>query len=97
GTGYSSLNYLHQFTFDYLKIDKSFVDNLNDISEKVLILSAMVKLAKSLNIKTTAEGIETFEQYQKIKEIGCDLGQGYYIAKPLCDTDFKQFMLKKTQ
>jgi EAL domain-containing protein (putative c-di-GMP-specific phosphodiesterase class I) len=97
GAGYSSLSYLHQFTFDHLKIDKSFVDNLNEVSDKVLILNAMVQLAKSLKIKTTAEGIETYEQYQKIKEIGCDLGQGYYIAKPLSDTDFKRFLLKNSQ
>jgi diguanylate cyclase (GGDEF)-like protein len=95
GTGYSSLSYLHQFSLDYLKIDKSFVDDLNEVSNKVLILDAVVNLAKALNIKTTAEGIETAEQYQKLKEIGCDLGQGYHIAKPLTDTDFKRFLLKK--
>jgi len=51
----------------------------------------MVNLAQSLKINTTAEGIETIEQFQKVKELGCDFGQGYYIAKPLSDTDFKQF------
>ncbi|MBA6389322.1 EAL domain-containing protein [Colwellia sp. BRX10-3] len=96
GTGFSSLSYLHQFSLDYLKIDKSFVDDLNEVSNKVLILDAVVNLAKSLKIKTTAEGIETLEQYQKLKEIGCDLGQGYYIAKPLLDADFKSFLLNST-
>lgn len=95
GTGYSSLSYLHQFSLDYLKIDKSFVDDLNEDSNKVLILDAVVKLAKTLKIKTTAEGIETAEQYQKLKEIGCDLGQGYHIAKPLFDSEFKCFLLDK--
>ena len=95
GTGFSSLSYLHQFSLDFLKIDKSFVDDLNEVSSKVLILDAVVNLAKALNIKTTAEGIETEEQYQKIKEIGCDLGQGYYIAKPLLESDFKLFLLNK--
>jgi len=94
GTGFSSLSYLHQFSLDYLKIDKSFVDDLNEISNKVLILDAVVNLAKTLKIKTTAEGIETAEQYQKLKEIGCDLGQGYHIARPMFDTDFKDFLLK---
>ena len=93
GTGYSSLSYLHQFSLNYLKIDKSFVDELNTISNKVVILDAVVNLAKALKIKTTAEGIETAEQYQKLKEIGCDLGQGYYIAKPLIEADFKCFLL----
>jgi diguanylate cyclase (GGDEF)-like protein len=96
GTGFSSLSYLHQFSLDYLKIDKSFVDDLNEVSNKVLILDAVVNLAKALKIKTTAEGIETAEQYQKLKEIGCDLGQGYYIAKPLFDTDFKSFLLNSS-
>jgi diguanylate cyclase (GGDEF)-like protein len=95
GTGYSSLSYLHQFSLDYLKIDKSFVDDLNEDCNKVLILDAVVNLAKALKIKTTAEGIETVEQYQKLKEIGCDLGQGYYIAKPLFDIDFKRFLLNR--
>jgi diguanylate cyclase (GGDEF)-like protein len=95
GTGFSSLSYLHQFSLDYLKIDKSFVDDLNEVNSKVLILDAVVNLAKALKIKTTAEGIETAEQYQKLKEIGCDLGQGYYIAKPLFDTDFKRFLLNR--
>jgi EAL domain-containing protein (putative c-di-GMP-specific phosphodiesterase class I) len=65
------------------------------VSNKVLILDAVVKLAKVLKIKTTAEGIETAEQYRKLKEIGCDLAQGYYIAKPLLDADFIQFLLKR--
>jgi diguanylate cyclase (GGDEF)-like protein len=96
GTGYSSLSYLHQFSLDYLKIDKSFVDDLNEVSNKVLILDAVVNLAKALNIKTTAEGIETLEQYKKLKEIGCDLGQGYHIAKPLLDAEFKRFLLHRS-
>jgi diguanylate cyclase (GGDEF)-like protein len=95
GTGYSSLSYLHQFSLDYLKIDKSFVDDLNEDCNKVLILDAVVNLAKALKIKTTAEGIETAEQYQKLKEIGCDLGQGYHIAKPMFGPEFKRFLLDK--
>ena|GEM_PF-1321216 len=95
GTGYSSLSYLHQFSLDYLKIDKSFVDDLNEVGNKVLILGAVVNLAKALNIKTTAEGIETLEQYQKLKEIGCDVGQGYHIAKPMPDSEFKRFFLNR--
>ena len=91
GTGYSSLSYLHQFSLDYLKIDKSFVDNLSEEGNKVLILDAVANLAKALNIKTCAEGIETLEQYHKLKEIGCDVGQGYHIAKPMPASEFKRF------
>ena len=97
GTGFSSLSYLHQFSLDYLKIDKSFVDDLNEVGNKVLILDAVVNLAKTLKIKTTAEGIETEEQYQKLKEIGCDVGQGYHIAKPMFASDFKDFILNKVK
>ena len=97
GTGFSSLSYLHQFSLDYLKIDKSFVDDLNEVGNKVLILDAVVNLAKILKIKTTAEGIETEEQYQKLKEIGCDVGQGYHIAKPMFASDFKDFILNKVK
>jgi diguanylate cyclase (GGDEF)-like protein len=82
GTGYSSLNYLDQFEFDYLKIDKSFVENLESSKKKKLILKSIIYLAKSLDIKITAEGIETKNQFNLLKDMGCDLGQGYFISRP---------------
>ena len=82
GTGYSSLNYLEQFEFDYLKIDKSFIDEVENSKKKKLILKSIVNLSKSLDIKVTAEGIETKDQLELLKDMDCDLGQGYYIARP---------------
>jgi diguanylate cyclase (GGDEF)-like protein len=82
GTGYSSLNYLDQFDFDYLKIDKSFVTDLECSMKKQLILKSIIGLAKALNIKITAEGIETQSQYNLLQKMGCDFGQGYYISRP---------------
>jgi diguanylate cyclase (GGDEF)-like protein len=82
GTGYSSLNYLDQFEFDYLKIDKTFVDNVDKSKKKKIILLSIINLAKSLGIKITVEGIETKNQFNLLKEMGCDLGQGYFISRP---------------
>jgi diguanylate cyclase (GGDEF)-like protein len=83
GTGYSSLSYLHQFNFDVLKIDKSFVINHQADSGKNIILEAIVNLANALGIKTTAEGIETAEQLVLMKKLGCHSGQGYFLSRPV--------------
>lgn len=82
GTGYSSLSYLHMFKFDILKIDRCFVANIAPGANQSIIISAIIGLAKSLNIETTAEGIETAYQYNAIKEFACTHGQGYYISRP---------------
>ena len=92
GTGYSSLNYLDKFHFDYLKVDKTFVDDLGESKRKQMILTSVIGLAKSLDIKVTVEGIETESQYSMIKSMGCDFGQGYYIAKP----DIPESLLGRT-
>jgi len=83
GTGYSSFSYLKRFPADYLKIDRSFVDSLGRDAESAAIISAMVNLAQDLGMKTVAEGIETTDQLELLKEMGCELGQGYYFARPL--------------
>jgi len=82
GTGYSSLNYLEQFEFDYLKIDKSFIDEIENSKKKEIILKSIVNLGKSLDMKVTAEGIENENQLKLLEDIGCDFGQGYFIARP---------------
>ena len=86
GSGYSSLNTLKDYKFDELKIDMAFLSNLNDISR--IIISSMVRMAKCLGLKTLAEGVETQEQMDFLKEIGCEKAQGYYYGKPqpLADT-----------
>ena len=83
GTGYSSLSYLKRFPVDTLKVDKSFVDGLGRDPESTAIVQAVISLAKSLDMRVTAEGIETREQFEHLKRMGCDHGQGYFLARPL--------------
>jgi len=83
GTGYSSLSYLRKYPFDILKIDRSFVKDIStDPADKELI-SATVAMAHGLGLKVVAEGVETDEQYQFLKKIGCDYAQGYLFSKPM--------------
>jgi diguanylate cyclase (GGDEF)-like protein len=83
GTGYSSLSYLHQFPFDTLKIDRSFVSSIENNSEKLGIIRAIVTLARNLGMDTIAEGIETVNQLAQLKALKCEYGQGYFLFKPL--------------
>jgi diguanylate cyclase (GGDEF)-like protein/PAS domain S-box-containing protein len=83
GTGYSSLSYLHHFALDKLKIDKSFTKRVCEDTTSRNIFNAVMTIAKQLNLKTTAEGVETREQYDLLLQLGCDEAQGYYVARPL--------------
>ena len=94
GTGYSSLSYLKKLNVDYVKIDRSFVKNLSENSEDIALCEAIVVLAHKLNLKVIAEGIETFEQAEKLTEIGCDFGQGYYFSRPVQPKNFEDYLLK---
>jgi diguanylate cyclase (GGDEF)-like protein len=82
GTGYSSLNYLRSFPFDKIKIDRCFVTHLCDEDESVAIVQAITKLAKSLHMITTAEGVETEEQRERVRALGCTEMQGYLFSRP---------------
>ncbi|MDT0594898.1 bifunctional diguanylate cyclase/phosphodiesterase [Glaciecola petra] len=82
GTGYSSLSYLHELHFDILKIDRSFMLKKQSSSKSLIILEAVISLARALNMTTTAEGVETKAQLSKINELGCNNGQGYYFSRP---------------
>ncbi|WP_165982833.1 putative bifunctional diguanylate cyclase/phosphodiesterase [Dankookia rubra] len=82
GTGYSSLSYLRSFPFDKLKIDQSFVRGLTGGAGGVAIVDAIVALASSLGMTTTAEGVETIEQLDQIRRAGCTMAQGYYLGRP---------------
>jgi len=82
GTGYSSLSYLKKWHVDYLKIDRSFVRDLVTDMSDLAIVSAIVALARHLNIQVVAEGIEGWQQLEKLRALGCGLAQGYLFAKP---------------
>lgn len=84
GTGYSSLSYLHRFPVDNLKIDRSFVSRIGvPAGENMEILRAIVTLSHNLGMTVIAEGIETARQVERLRELGCDYGQGYFFSKPL--------------
>jgi diguanylate cyclase (GGDEF)-like protein/PAS domain S-box-containing protein len=83
GTGYSSLSYLHKFPANILKIDQSFVARMIGDDEALGIVETIITLASRLKMSVVAEGIETAEQLDVLKEFGCDYGQGYHFAKPL--------------
>ena len=94
GTGYSSLNMLQSMPVDIIKIDKIFVDNANLKIDKNVI-NYIVMIAHQLGIKTVVEGVETKEQLEFVKKIGCDVIQGYQYSKPSNKVDFKTFFDKK--
>lgn len=90
GTGYCSLSYIHQLPLSSLKIDRSFVNQMGDGKENQEIIKTIVSLAKSLNLKIIAEGIETKEQMNGLLDLSCEFGQGYYFAKPLSEADVRR-------
>ena len=82
GTGYSSLGYLRTFPFDKIKIDRSFIRGMSDEGESLAIVRAVAAMGRSLGIVTTAEGVETSEQFERLKVEGCTQAQGYYFSPP---------------
>jgi len=90
GTGYSSLSYVNMLPIDTIKIDRSLILNLANDRKSILIIKSIIGMAHSLNIKVVAEGIETEEQFNMLKEIQCDLIQGYLIGKPMDATLFQE-------
>ena len=83
GTGYSSLSYLRQFPVHKLKIDRSFIQNVTSNPDDASIAAAIIGLARSLNLKVIAEGVEDEAQMSFLREHQCDEIQGYYFSKPL--------------
>jgi diguanylate cyclase (GGDEF)-like protein/PAS domain S-box-containing protein len=96
GTGYSSLAYLKKFDIDYLKIDQSFVRNLAPESNDMALCEAMIVMAHKLGIDVIAEGVETQEQRDLLKQIGCNFGQGYLFSKPIPAEELEK-LLKNTE
>jgi diguanylate cyclase (GGDEF)-like protein len=93
GTGYSSLASLKNFNFDYLKIDSHFVKTLAPGSLDASLVSAMVAMAKGLNLSSIAEGVETELQARMLREMGCAYAQGYLYSKPLSPEAFKNLLI----
>ena len=83
GTGYSSLSYLQQLPFDIIKIDRSFVSDMENDNDDATIVRSTIDLAHNLGLETVAEGVEKQEDWDLISDLHCDEGQGFFIAKPM--------------
>jgi len=94
GTGYSSLGYLKRLPVKELKIDKSFVMNMEKNDNDTIIVRSTVDLGHNLNLKVVAEGIENIEVWNILAKMGCDYGQGYFMGKPMPEKDFKSWLDK---
>jgi EAL domain-containing protein (putative c-di-GMP-specific phosphodiesterase class I) len=92
GTGYSSLSYLQSFPFDKIKVDRSFVSDLETNNNNAAIVRAVVTLARSLNLPVLAEGVETEAQRLILSHEGCDQIQGYLIGKPLTILNYERII-----
>ncbi|WP_187647643.1 sensor domain-containing protein [Nitrosophilus labii] len=92
GSGYSSLNYLKRLPYDTIKIDREFIKDLHIDNDDIIITKLIVQLAKTLNKKAVAEGVEIDEHIKILKSIGCDFVQGYYFAKPMDKEDFLDYV-----
>ncbi len=92
GTGYSSLAYLQRFDIDFIKIDQSFVKHLIPDSTDLALCKAIIAMAHALDMRVIAEGVETQQQMELLRDAGCDFGQGYYFARPVPPSEFDQFM-----
>jgi EAL domain-containing protein (putative c-di-GMP-specific phosphodiesterase class I) len=96
GVGYSSLAYLKRLPADSLKIDKSFVKGLGEDVEDTAIVRMIIELAHTLGLEVIAEGVETEEQAQQLKEMGCDMAQGFYFSRPQPPEEIPAFLSSDT-
>jgi diguanylate cyclase len=83
GTGYSSLSYLKRLPVDEVKIDKSFVLNMQEDENDAVIVRSIIDLARNLGLRVVAEGVETMATWSALRDMGCDIAQGYVISRPL--------------
>ncbi len=95
GSGYSSLSLLENLKFDVLKLDKSLIDTILQNPQSKIVVTNIVRMAKELNMELVAEGVETRETLQVLKELDCDLIQGYFFDKPLFREEFEQRLKNK--
>lgn len=94
GTGYSSLSYLRKYPFNVLKIDRGFINGITKNNEDYSLVEATIAMSHGLGLKVVAEGVETKEQLTILKELGCDLAQGYYFSKPIPEQDLIDFSIR---
>ena len=94
GTGFSSLSYLRDLPIDTLKIDKSFVDNVEEQGAGRVITESIVHMVDNLGYETIAEGVETTKQYEYLKQIGCDIIQGYLLGKPMPEHEIDKLLIR---
>jgi EAL domain-containing protein (putative c-di-GMP-specific phosphodiesterase class I) len=92
GTGYSSLSYLAELPVKTLKIDRTFIAKLVNSESNTRVVQAIIALGKAMDLKIVAEGIESDQQYALVRRLGCDLAQGYFIAKPMAAERFRNWV-----
>jgi EAL domain-containing protein (putative c-di-GMP-specific phosphodiesterase class I) len=97
GTGYSSLNMLSAMPVDVLKMDRTFVRNIDHNEKDVQLVALILGIAKNLQIPVVAEGVETESQLQLLKKLGCVLVQGYYFSRPLHPAEFEAMLLRELE
>ena len=95
GTGYSSLAYLKRLPVDELKIDKSFVQELASDDDDLAIVRSTIHLAHELGLSVTAEGIENAASLSLLRDLGCDVAQGYYISRPMSAVDLANWLRRE--
>lgn len=95
GTGYSSLNMISKLPIDVLKVAKEFIDDAFESGRDTGMLEIMLDIADYLKVPVIAEGVETREQMLTLKELGCDVIQGYYFSKPVPALEFEKFISEK--
>ena len=93
GTGYSSLAYLRRLPIDVLKIDRSFISQLEQSESDEAIVAAILALARNLGLKVIAEGVETAGQLQLLGKHGCEVAQGFYFSRPLPPAECRQLLV----
>jgi diguanylate cyclase (GGDEF)-like protein/PAS domain S-box-containing protein len=96
GTGYASLSHLRRFPIDTLKIDRSFVRDITMDSDDASIVRAVISMGRSLDLKIVAEGVETSEQFDFLRQHGCPEGQGYYFSEPMVAAEFARALDRRT-
>lgn len=97
GTGFSSLSYLKKFHIDYIKIDRSFIHQLEHDGTDRALVEAIIVMAHKLGIKTVAEGVETMAQRDLLIQFGCDYAQGYFYSKPIPEDAFVQLLSERSR